>query len=350
MADPAPVAQTFFVDDFISSNFRLDGIVTVVDALHLLQHLDEEKPEGVENESQEQIAFADRIILNKCDLVGRDPNEQLAKKTKACEKGLDDADASALEIGNNNGKSNANSPEADEQLEKLEARIRAFNTHAKIIRTQYSQVDPKELLKMNAFDLDRVLEMDPEFLKPESADHQHDETVSSVSASLKGLELNINKLESWISEWIKELGNDLFRYKGVLAVKGCKQKFVFQGVHMLFSGGFSADVGISGKKTPAAIWQPDEQRECRFVFIGKNIKQKHGERILQNFRDCAAEETLRFNIGDSVEANGPEGWAEAKVIKVWDQGNPYRLEIQDGDKTNVWAPFDDEQYIRGFKK
>lgn len=346
LADPAPVAQTFFVDEFITERFRLDGIVTVVDARHLLQHLDDEKPKGVENESQEQIAFADRIILNKCDLVGK--VELQNSRLEDCVDLGDSEAVSTLKIGNNLGhvQSKENETGVLEELDKLEARIRALNSFAPIIRTQYSNVDPKQLLNIKGFDLTRVLQMDPEFLKPESADHQHDENVSSVSASITGLELNVSRLWEWIEMLMKELGKDLFRYKGVLAVKGSREKFVFQGVHMLFAGGFSSDVGISGKQQPACVWQPGEQRECRFVFIGKHIKQRHGDRILNSFKECAAEEQLRFAVGDIVQAKRGDGFQKAKVIKVWDQGWPYKLEVMNKEKTVVWGPFDDDRFVK----
>merc|ERR1719228_1645008 len=141
MADPAPVAQTFFVDDEIQAKYRLDGIITVVDAAHIEPHLDEEKPEGAENESVEQIAFADRVILNKCNLVGTGATTKVEREDQCRE-------AAAMPSS-----------------QKVEARVRGLNPNAPIIRAEYSRVDPKQLLNMNAFDLKRVLEMDPEFLK-----------------------------------------------------------------------------------------------------------------------------------------------------------------------------------------
>ena len=122
LADPAPVAQTFFVDERVTERYYLDGIVTVVDAKHIIQHLDEEKPEGIENESVEQLAFADRIMLNKIDLVDEDG------------------------------------------LAEVESRIKSINAFAPITRTQNSIIDPNELINIGAFDFDRTLEMDPEFL------------------------------------------------------------------------------------------------------------------------------------------------------------------------------------------
>jgi len=316
MADPAPVAQTFFVDDEIKEKFRLDGIVTVVDAKHLVQHLDEEKPEGVENESVEQIAFADRIILNKCDLVE------------------DTGKSSDVQLGICSTTASNKTP--DEKLKEIEDRIKEINSQAPIIRAKFSQVDPKQLLNIQGFDLNRVLEMDPEFLKPESADHQHDESVSSVAWALPGLELNVNKLQRWISTLLQDLGTEMFRYKGVLAVKGKEEKYVFQGVHMLFMGGFR----------PELKWEPGEKRECRFVFIGKNMKQVHGERLLKEFKGCEAESNLRFAIGDTIEARCDGGWKKAKVLNHWENGNPYLLELLDAKQTQIWGPMDDDMFVR----
>ena len=200
LADPAPVAQTFFVDEKVVERYKLDGIITVVDAKHIIQHLDDEKPEDVENESVEQLAFADRIMLNKIDLVD------------------------------------------EEELQVVEGRIKSINNHAPIYRTENSLIEPKELINIGSFDLDRTLEMDPEFLDTES-EHEHDQRVTSTSARFVG-ELNVNKLERWIGRLMRDKGEDLFRYKGVLSVKGMDEKFVFQGVHMLFSGDFSEDIGL----------------------------------------------------------------------------------------------------------
>eukprot|EP01048_Picozoa_sp_COSAG05_P026119 COSAG05_NODE_6970_length_873_cov_1.290698_2_plen_119_part_00 len=114
------------------------------------------------------------------------------------------------------------------------------------------------------------------------------------------------------------------------------QKFVFQGVGMLFSGGFSD-----------SLWGPDETRECRFVFIGKNLDLK---KLNDGFVDCKCTEELRFKIGDAVKAKVGKGDADGffpgKILKLWDQGNPYRTELQDEENTNVWGPQDDDTYIR----
>ena len=288
LADPAPVAQTFFVDEKVTERYKLDGIITVVDAKHIIPHIEEEKPEGVENEAVEQLAFADRIMLNKIDLVSEDEIQQVEKK------------------------------------------IKSINAFAPIYHTEKSVIDPSNLINIGAFDLNKTLEMDPEFLDTD-AEHEHDQRVTSTSSIFTGA-LNVNKLERWIGEILRDYGEDLFRYKGVLAVKGMDQKFVFQGVHMLFSGTFSEEV---------APWRKGEKRECRFVFIGKNLDEKALE---QGLIDCKAED-LRFNVGDTVYANIGE-FAEGKILKCWDQGNPYRVEIQNEEKSNVWVPIDNDDYVR----
>ncbi|EOD15846.1 hypothetical protein EMIHUDRAFT_456427 [Emiliania huxleyi CCMP1516] len=294
LADPAPVAQTFFVDDDIQAKFSLDAIITVCDSKHILARIDDEKPEGVENEAAEQVAFADRILLNKTDLV----------------------------------------PEAE--LPAIEERLRKLNPSATIFRCEKGQVDPKDLIGISSFDLRKTLDMDPEFLNTEG-EHEHDNSVSSTSAKFEGF-LNVKKLNMWISDIIQEMGANLFRYKGVLSVAGMDEKFVFQGVGMLFSGGF-----INAK------WGPNETRENRFVFIGKDLDK---EGLLKGFKECQCSEQLRFKIGDKVRARVGKDMAEADgycpgvVIKTWDQGNAYRIQLQDSKKTNVWGPIDEDDFVK----
>ena len=288
LADPAPVAQTFFVDERVVDHYKLDGIITVVDAKHVIQHLEDEKPEGVENETVEQLAFADRIMLNKIDLA------------------------------------------TEEELQNVEKKIKGINGFAPIFRTENSLLDPKELINIGSFDLQRTLEMDPEFLDTD-AEHEHDQRVTSTSAKFEG-ELNVNKLERWIGGLMRDKAEDLFRYKGVLAVKGMDEKYVFQGVHMLFGGKFSDDIGL---------WKEGEKRECRFVFIGRDLDH---EALESGLMECLAED-LRFNVGDTVYANVGQ-FTEGKILKCWDQGNPYRVEIQNEEKSNVWVPEDSDDFVR----
>ena len=229
LADPAPVAQTFFVDPEISAQLRLDAIVTVVDAKHLLPHLDEVKPDGVENEAIEQLAFADRVVINKIDLV--------------------DAD----------------------QIAELERRIREINALAPMIHTSHGKVDLDRILDVGAFDLDRVLIDDPNFLDPD-AEHQHDATVTSVGIQADG-ELDIDRLNKWLGKLLAEKGTDIFRSKGILSIAGMDERYVFQGVHMLLDGGADRE------------WRDGEHRVNRLVFIGRNLDRAALER---DFRSCLA--------------------------------------------------------------
>tara|TARA_B100000530_G_scaffold328802_1_gene270012 strand:+ start:227 stop:1417 length:1191 start_codon:yes stop_codon:yes gene_type:complete len=287
LADPAPVAQTFFVDDKVSERYELDGIITVVDAKNIIQHVEEEKPEGIENESVEQIAFADKILLNKTDLV------------------------------------------EENELLNVEKQIKSINGFAPIFRTEHGVIDPKNLINIGSFDLKRTLEMDPEFLDID-AEHEHDQRVTSISSRFEG-SLNVNKLNKWIGEIIDTKGVDIFRYKGILSVKGMDYKFVFQGVHMLFGGAYSQEL----------TWKDDEKRECSFVFIGRDLDH---EALEAGLMKCKAEE-LRFKVGDMVYANTGE-FTKGKILKCWDEGNPYRVEIQDEEKKNIWVPIDDDEYVR----
>ncbi|WP_448571421.1 CobW family GTP-binding protein [Trichothermofontia sp.] len=219
LADPAPVIQTFFVDDQIQSQTRLDAVVTVVDAKHIHQHWDAD-------EALEQIAFADVILLNKIDLVSR------------------------------------------AELDALEQRIRAMNAIAKIYRTQSAQIPIETLLGVNAFDINHALSIDPEFLN-ETA-HEHDATVGSLALREQGA-VDGEKLNTWLSELLRNHGPDIFRMKGILQIAGEEQRYVFQGIHMLFEG------------CPDRPWRPGEVRQNELVFIGRNLEAMN---LAANFRAC----------------------------------------------------------------
>eukprot|EP00501_MAST-03F_sp_TOSAG23-6_P000350 GSMAST32.ASY1.ANO1.357.1 assembled CDS len=198
LADPAPVAQTFFMDEEIKSKARLDGVLTVVDY--------EIKPEGVENEAVEQVAFADRLLVNKTDLVD--------EKTLA----------------------------------------------------EYSQVDLKELMGLGGFNLKRVLEFEPDFL---------DDDVSSVGIREPG-ELDMDKLNAWLGKLLKEDGANIYRIISIFfTLHERSEKFVFQGVHMLFDG----------EPMVGEEWQEGETKTNKFIFIGKNLKE---DELLASFRACIA--------------------------------------------------------------
>mmetsp|Transcript_636 Transcript_636/g.2103 ORF Transcript_636/g.2103 Transcript_636/m.2103 type:complete len:424 (-) Transcript_636:180-1451(-) len=301
VADPAPVAQTFFVDDVVKEFARLDGIVTLVDAKHIEQHLDEEKAEGVENEAVEQVAFADRLLLNKTDLV----------------------------------------EEAD--LERVETRLRAINSFAPLLRCQQSKVSVDSVLDIKGFDLERTLAMDPGFLDTD-AEHMHDDTVTSVSIIERG-ELDLDSLEPFIGDLLQRKGADIFRMKGVLAVAHAEEKFVYHAVHMLFTGEFMDK------------WAPGEERVSKLVFIGKNL---NAEELTASFKSCLLtpdkiankRKSLRFKVGDVVECNANGGWQEGKVVNLMYRDEymipgmvaPYQVELNNGDL--IYAPADIDKVIR----
>ena len=287
LADPAPVAQTFFVDEKIEKLTSLDAIITVVDAKHIIQHLDEIKPEGVENESVEQVAFADKLLINKTDLV-----------TAA-------------------------------ELDQVKLRLMAINPSAEMIECQNSEVDPRRLLGIQGFNLNRVLQQEPTFL--EDQQHLHDLTVSSIAFQIPE-PINIGQLQYWISDILQTEGESLLRYKGLINVAGMEKKYVFQGIHMLFTGNFTVN------------WKRDETRISKFVFIGRNLKT---DMLRNGFYACVAK-PLRFEVGTKVEANIGTGrkarWVVGTILKQWDDGNPYRIRMKDGNE--VWGPVDDDEVVR----
>ena len=219
LADPAPVIQTFFVDEDMQEVLELDAVVTVVDTKHIWQHWDAD-------EAQEQIAFADVILLNKTDLV------------------------------------------TPEQLEELEQRIRSMNAMAKIYRTRNAELGMDALLGVKAFDLDRALEIDPNFLGEDA--HEHDESVYSLALVEEG-ELDGDKLNEWLGNLLQTKGPDIFRMKGILNIAREDNRFVFQGVHMIFDG------------KPDRKWKEGEKRQSELVFIGRNLDEA---KLQENFRAC----------------------------------------------------------------
>jgi len=219
LADPAPVIQTFFMDDEVRTKAQLDAVVTVVDAHHVWQHWEAD-------EVIEQIAFADVILLNKIDLA------------------------------------------TEAELEALEERVRGMNAIAKIYRTHDTQIEMDALSEVKAFDVNNALKINPEFLN--GTKPKHDKTVGSVT--LVELEpLDGDKLNAWLSQLMHEQGADIFRMKGILNIAGEDNRFVFQGVHMMFEG------------CRDRLWEPDEPRKNELVFIGRNLDQMN---LAESFRTC----------------------------------------------------------------
>src|SRR5947208_4521309 len=233
LADPAPVAQTFFVDENVGRKTKLDAVVTVADAKWLKDRLMDA------SEAKNQVAFADVILLSKTDLV------------------------------------------SDAELREVEARIRAINPYAKLHRTERSQIALDQVLGRNAFDLDRILDIEPEFLHADEHDHDHDHghdhghdhdhhhgglkhyhDEDMQSMSLKSDKpLNPDKFFPWVQKLVAEDGPSILRCKGILNFKDDPDRFVFQGVHMILDGDHQRP------------WKDGEQRDSRLVFIGRNLPE-----------------------------------------------------------------------------
>lgn len=211
LADPAPVAQTFFVEDDVYANYHLDAIITVVDAVHAMQQLD------AHHEAQEQVGFADRILLSKTDLV---------------------------------------TPEA---VSALSARLQNINSRATIHNVHFGQTDLRQILDIDGFSLDAILEIEPDFLR--NVSHAHDDDVTSFVFSSER-PFDLQKLEIFLETIIHDYGPQLLRYKGIVHAYNDPQRIVFQGVHMLLSGDHT---------TP---WQPDERKVSTLVFIGTDLPKE----------------------------------------------------------------------------
>ncbi|TSA29904.1 MAG: GTP-binding protein [Verrucomicrobiaceae bacterium] len=219
LADPGPVVQTFFADDEMKEKLFVNAVVTLVDAKHILLHLDDS------SEAREQIAFADVILLNKCDLV------------------------------------------SSSDLDAIELRIRSMNALAKIHRTTNAGIEILKILDVGGFNLDHAMEVDPHFL--EGHHHHHNDDVSSVGIEADG-DCDGKKLNDWLSKVIREQGADIFRMKGVFAISGQADRIIFQGVHMIMD---AANGGPWGGRP----------RRNRLVFIGRNLDR---EELNSAFRSC----------------------------------------------------------------
>jgi G3E family GTPase len=250
LADPAPVAQTFFIDENVGRKTKLDAVVTVADAKYLKERL-KDAPEA-----KNQIAFADVILINKTDLVSAD------------------------------------------ELREVEGRIRAINPYAKVHKTERAKIALNEVLERNAFDLDRILDLEPEFLKADGHDHghdqghdhhhvdghghdhghhhglkhYHDEEMQSISLTSEQ-PLDPDKFFPWVQDLVQREGPNILRCKGILSFKDDDERFVFQGVHMILDGDHQRP------------WLAGEKRDSRIVFIGRNLPE---ETIRKGFAGCVA--------------------------------------------------------------
>lgn len=310
LADPAPVAQTFFVHEELSKSFYLDSIVTFVDCKNTPDHLKEQRAEGVENEAVEQVAFADVLVLNKTDLVN------------------------------------------EEEMKSLKEELRGINATAKMIETQQSKVPLEAVLEIRAFDLDKTLNMDEEFLKTD-AEHKHDKTVSSVGFVIEGSFLP-DKFNAWLQKFLQEKAVDVFRSKGIFSIVGSSERHVFQAVHMLMSMGSSSELG---HKLPA--YEAGEKRLNKLCFIGRNLDRDF---LYTELKKCVHDgkpvdpgkppnKKLRFKVGDTVQCMTGE-WSRGKVVKhwyreeYWETGRfaPYQVLLDAGDL--IYVPQDANTLVR----
>jgi len=218
------------------------------------------------------------------------------------------------------------------ELPAIEERLKKINPTVQIFRTQKSKLDPKQLIGIKAFNLDRVLEMDAEFLKTDG-EHAHDPSVASCSTKFEE-PLDLNLMRCWIRLMLNKFGADLYRYKGVLNVDGADAKYVFQGVGMIFDGEFRG------------IWGETEKRESRFVFIGKNLDHAG---LLDGFHKCKIGTALRFKRGSMVLASAEEGWEPGTIYKTWDGGYPYSIQLKKRQKGLMWCPFDVDEFVKEAK-
>lgn len=260
LADPGPVAQTFFVDEDVKAKTQLDSVTTLVDAKHVMARLDDSK------EAREQVAFADRIILNKVDLA------------------------------------------TAEELDAVEARLRALNPLAPIVRAERSNVPLDQVLGLHAFDLERILEVRPDFVNPpHGADghvhdedcghdhhdhghdhHHHDHSHGAHSHGarghahqddIKGISLSLDrpldgaKFTAWLDKLLGEQGQNILRAKGIIDVQGENRRLVFQAVHMILEGDLQREWGMA------------ERRWSRAVFIGRDLDEAA---LKAGFEGCAA--------------------------------------------------------------
>eukprot|EP00632_Arachnochrysis_sp_CCMP2950_P006453 CAMPEP_0185703796 /NCGR_PEP_ID=MMETSP1164-20130828/15449_1 /TAXON_ID=1104430 /ORGANISM="Chrysoreinhardia sp, Strain CCMP2950" /LENGTH=384 /DNA_ID=CAMNT_0028371107 /DNA_START=10 /DNA_END=1164 /DNA_ORIENTATION=- len=252
LADPAPIISTIKSNQWIDDNFEIDSVVCLADAKHVAAHLDEVKPDGAVNEAVQQVAFADRIILNKVDLVSPD------------------------------------------ELAAINARIAGINQFAVVLTAERSKVDLSKIIGINSFDVDRCVDLDPDLFgdaadgdateedngtgkdgekAPKKPKKVHDlSMVSSCGVSVEGM-LDVPKFNMFMAELLQTRAADLYRTKGVLSFAGQGDtKFVFQGVH--------EQINFGPAQTP---WRPDEPRVSKIVFIGRNLDRAF---LTDSIKDC----------------------------------------------------------------
>jgi len=296
-ADPAPVVQTFFMDESVSESFYVDNVITLVDAKHCLEKLDESKGDPQEKGTAcAQIAFSSTVLLNKIDLVDK-------ARILQCEK-----------------------------------RIKDVNSVVDIVKCKHGRAPLDKLFNVNAFHLDKVLEeqyMDEDefrsFYQPKM-----DRSISNVGVKFQG-SVNMCKIQHFINNLIgdEDSAQDFLRIKGVLSIAGSADVFVLQCVGMVRDANFTH---------PWADWP----RECRIIFIGRGMQQRR-QMLTDGVMACLVK-PLRFSVGDRVLArSGPDtAYMLGTVVKHWDSLNAYRIELD--NSAEVWAPIDEDNWIKAATK
>ena len=268
-----------FIDPELSKLCRLDSIITFIDAKFTGQHLDEQKPEGVENEAHEQVAFADVLVVNKTDLVSSEELEQIKKKIK-------------------------------------NIMFMRLLSNLNIVKFQLNKLLILKLL------IDQNITNGWGFLDIES-EHQHDSSIKSFGIHIEG-EFMIDKLNAWLSKLMKEKGTDLYRSKGILAIKESDDKFVFQAVHMIMNLASSSELGMEHQP-----WGEHEKRINKFCFIGKNLDK---DQMISDLKECIFDgkppepgpvptRKLKYKVGDRVKCKMNQ-WEQGTIVQLW-----YREEL-----------------------
>eukprot|EP00567_Pseudictyota_dubia_P013103 CAMPEP_0197435410 /NCGR_PEP_ID=MMETSP1175-20131217/3010_1 /TAXON_ID=1003142 /ORGANISM="Triceratium dubium, Strain CCMP147" /LENGTH=342 /DNA_ID=CAMNT_0042964445 /DNA_START=87 /DNA_END=1115 /DNA_ORIENTATION=- len=235
LADPAPIVYTIQTNPKMSDNYRIDSIVCLADAKHINMHLDEKKPDGAVNEAQHQVAFADKILLNKVDLVTED------------------------------------------EKNKLKARLKGMNKFATVIETERSRAPLDQILAVNSFNMESILTYDPNFFDDDGEKLEHrTDLVQSVGIQFGG-NLHAQWFNMFMMDLLRERAEDLYRTKGLLSFHGQGDtKFVFQGVH--------EQINFGPAQKP---WAEGEERVNKFVFIGKNLNRKE---LTKSLMECLYKE------------------------------------------------------------
>ncbi|WP_250437582.1 GTP-binding protein [Caballeronia sp. ATUFL_F2_KS9A] len=229
LADPYPVAQTFFVDDPIAQRVTLDAVVTMVDAKHIAAHLDDLVLDGRDNQAVDQIVCADRIVVNKVDLV------------------------------------------TAQDIASLKERLRGLNATAEIVESSFAQIDLRAILGVGANEFAQQLVEADDDHDDHHDDHHHDESVSSVGIEVDA-DIELDALQAWLAELRASDATNLFRMKGIFAVKGQPYRYVLQGVHDI----------IELRAAQAWGYEP---RSSRIVFIGRELDRAA---LTERFHACLA--------------------------------------------------------------